>query len=218
MPYRKSYRRTRRGKRYGRSYRRRFRRSSYTKRSGQKVFTFKRTKVSYISIENTLATAANSYKLNDLTDYTEFTNLFDEYKISGIKEKFIFDTTVNLTPAGNAAAVMPNLYHYLDYNDATPPASIAEMSQDDSLKINRLDKVVTRFFRPKILMSASDGATNTLAITPKGNPWISTAQPGIIHYGFKYAVDASMETGTGSMHVGKITRIATYYFKCKSPK
>lgn len=96
MAYRRKLRKT---------YRRRFRkfRKTYRRRNAKassNIHLFKRTKVDehtltnagFVAIKSDITdNVYNDFRLDQLPNYTEFTALYDQYKICGIKQKFVFN-------------------------------------------------------------------------------------------------------------------------------
>ena len=69
---------------------------------------------------------AKSYNLNQLPGSTEFSNLFDQYRINLIKVRWM--------PRANSAELFANntigsLFSVIDYDDATSPGGINELMQ-----------------------------------------------------------------------------------------
>lgn len=149
------------------SFRRRFRRfrKTYRRRNAKassNIHLFKRTKVDehaitnagFVAIKSDIADGTyNCFKLDELPNYTEFTALYDEYKICRIKCKFVFNR--NTAEVASANAELPQLITVNDYNDITPLANEAEALQYKTFKSVRMDKPITRYFRPKVASPAS---------------------------------------------------------------
>lgn len=151
MPYRKRriYKRKpfRRTRRYRRHYGRRSKASS-------RIHLFKRTKVDehtitnagFVAIKSDITDGTyNSFMLDQLPDYAEFTALYDEYKVCMIKQKYIFNR--NSAEVASANAELPQLITVNDYNDTTALANEESALQYQTFKSQRLDKPVVRTFR-----------------------------------------------------------------------
>lgn len=204
-------------KKYGRKkvYKRRsfnHRRGIRTRKNGSKVFYIKRTTVQEFTITNagwqpaqSSFSILNSWSLSDIDSYAEFTALFDNYKIGGISQKWVFSKTS--AEIGTTAEV-PNLITIKDNNDANDMATEAEGLQYPSYKSSSLNKPRTRYTKPT--------ANYTKVVYgPKSN-WISTTEPNIVHYGCKWAIDTTDAT-TGTTY--GICRLYTkFYLAFKDPK
>lgn len=196
MPYYRRYRKRRTYRRRvgpKRTYRRRFRaRTRYSKR-GQKIYLFKRfCDYGEVTISNTLPTfGAINFSLNDLPNNTEFTSLYDMYKINCVKLQFLPQQTQSISIGTiNNPNASARFFSVIDYNDGTAPTSIDELRQYQSCKMTPILRPHKRVvFKPKIL------DTNGFSISP----WMSTSTPAANYFGLKYAVEPMDSTSTLSM-------------------
>lgn len=196
MPYyRRTYRRRTYRKRTGikRTYRRRFRaRTRYSKR-GQKLYLFKRFcdyGEIYIS-SSTPYFGAYNFSLSDLPNSTEFTSLYDMYKINCVKITFLPQQTQSISiGAINNPNASARFFSVIDYNDGTIPTSLDELRQYQSCKMTPILRPHKRvIFKPKILDS------NGFSISP----WMSTSSPSANYFGLKIAVEPMDSTTTTTM-------------------
>lgn len=157
---------------------------------------------------------AYTFKLTDLPNYTEFTNLFDRYRILKVAVILVPQWTTNdLNPVTTTEKVNPAIYSLIDYTEDAPPASLSEFYEDSQCKITRGGRIHKRVFTPSVLCNAFETVT-TSAYTPKWKQWITTDDPATPHYSIKLAGD---KTNTSSNNfVVKI--FMTYYFQCKDLK
>lgn len=174
---------------------------------------FKRTIVKDIAITDlafqplTLTTAQNAFRLDELPNITDFTSLYDTYKICGIKCKYMFGN--NNADVAVATQSLPNLLTINDYNDSTL-TSETEMIQYASFKTTRMDRITTRYFRP----CQEVDTTNTNVVRSRWNP---TSQADIVHRGLKCAVSSPL-SGGGAVAQGKLKVYITYYLAMRTPK
>lgn len=190
-----------------------FRKKRYVRRYKKGIHLFKRTFVQSIALSDTaviqpltIPTASNSYTLGQLPNYSEFTSLYDSYKICGIKHKFILDVTSN--ELGSTTS-FPTLITVNDYNSGTALASEDVALQYASFKAARLDKPVKRYFRPCQVTEPS-----TLSQTVKSR-WNQTNKADVIHRGLLPAV---MYATTSSTAIGTLRVYVTYYLACRTPR
>lgn len=171
------------------------------------VYAFKRT-VPFGSIIHsgtpTSQYGAKQFQLNDLSSYTEFTTLFDSFKISGVHVRFIPRVTEVSTTTANFGQFVYNL----DYNDVTPPSSAAELYERQSSKIvQAANRPFSLFVRPRV--STSVGTT-----TQRGSSrsfWVDTTSFDTPWYGFKWAwVNCNVPV--------QIDTYITYYMRFKTVK
>lgn len=148
---------------------------------------------------------AYSFQFDDIPNKTEFTNLFDQYRINGISIRLVPNFTgSDLNPAGSVVAV-PNIWSIIDYDDSVSPANLNEMLQYPNCKMTRGQSIHKRYFRPSCLLDVAGITTGV-----KFKQWINMANTNIPHYGFKYHID-QLNTGP----VGTWRVFVTYFFSCK---
>jgi hypothetical protein len=128
-------------------------------------------------IANTIATI--NFSLNDLPSYTEFTALYDMYRIDKVEIEFTPEYTelTDAAPVSNAVNVF--------FHSAVDPAGIGITVLDDilqfrTLKSTQIVKTHQRSVVPLVLLGG---------LTPV-QCWLSTASPSTNHYGLNIAIQA----------------------------
>lgn len=147
-----------------------------------------------------------NFSLNDLPNYSEFTALFDVYKINAVKLQFIPQQTqsVSLGSINNPDNV--RFFSAIDYTDDSAPSSVDELRQYATVKCTSIFKTHTRYInKPKILDSVSSSRS----------PWISTSSPSTNYYGLKVAIEPMDSSTTLAM---SFQGEAKYYFAFKNVK
>ncbi|AWW06056.1 MAG: capsid protein [Cressdnaviricota sp.] len=206
MVYQRKTRRTMR-KRKTRTVRRRYVKKRYNKR-GQKLYNFTRHidlgLLNADSVNPTLV--AINFNLNNLPSSTEFTSLYDSYKINAVKIQFIPQMTENVSLSTVNNPANARFFSVIDYNDSTAPTSINELREYQNCKMTTLLRTHTRYiYKPKIL----DTSSYTIS------PWIATSSPSSIYRGIKVALEPMLSTITTSLAF----RIeAKYYLSFKMVK
>lgn len=175
-----------------------------------RVHSFKRTWYSENYYSTGSVTGAQGYginfQFNMLPGYTDFTSLFDQYKIKKVVFSLIpkiSEASLALGATNNSALV--NLHSAIDHDDSTAPTSINQLCQYESYKTTRGHNVHTRVLVPKIELS--NGASTS---TPKAYQWIDTADATVPHYGVKLWIPFI----TASTIVYYDLKV-TMYFDCK---
>ena len=172
-----------------------------------------------ISVTDSVMHVGKMFRLQDVPSYADFTNLFDQYKICGIKLRFVFNK--NSSDAGvNAAPLnqfLPNIYTVIDYDDGTALSggNANTYLEYSNCHVNRLDRPFKRYFRPHI----AEGAYGGVAFTRYANKkscWLDTDSTDVEHYGAKYFIDGGMMGGSGTVIIGKLQVFATFYIACKN--
>lgn len=205
MPYRRP---ARRPARRPRKYMRRYKRTRAARPLARlNVHHFKRTFQS-TSINNLSAGAsAGVYcpQLTNLPNATEFTTLFDEYRINKVVVKFIPNFTGSDMNPNATFNSMPNIYSIIDYDDQSTPANLDELLQYPSMKLTRGNSIHTRVFTPKVSLDVN----GTGGVAAKAKQWLDCAVSTVPHNGMKYWLDAA-GVSTGSYRV-----FVTMYFSCR---
>lgn len=204
--------RTRSQARIGR--RKRFKRSNVGRprqllHRGPSAYHFKRSFQSSLIALN--ASGANtigySFALNQLPNYTEFTSLFDLYRLNYVVMKFVPNWTGNDNNPVTTAWSAPNFHSVIDHDDSTNPTSIDYMLQYPSHQMTQGHKIHIRKFRPSVLAQMYTGATDSTC--PKYKQWLNCADASTPHYGLKVYIDAP-NTTCGAYRV-----FVTVYLSCK---
>lgn len=164
-----------------------------------------------------------TYKLNDLFNAAQFKNLFDLYKITGVKLTIIprYDNaSVSEAMGGIAGSVnsLPMLYVAPNRSAwSTAPTSVQDILNDDGVKIMPLNRKYSFWLSapsPRIL----DGAGTGVPIQFNNNikPWLTTGgngqdvdQSGVNYYSHRYAIS---NLGTAGVFADVY---ATYYMVFK---
>lgn len=212
MPYRRNYRKRPTLRRRRRYTRRRIMRRPLTKRA-LKVHHFKRTfALDYItSAAGADVLGAFNFYLAQLPNYTEFTNLYDQYRINKILIKFV--PNVNSADVA-ASATIAQFNTVLDFNDSTPLASLNNCFEYGNWRMTRGTQVHTRIFTPSSLDAvANTGGTTPSFVNPTWKQWIATSSANIPHFGLKYCAEPTASAGDIDWRP-----YVTMYFSCKSVK
>lgn len=180
-------------------------------RSRNTVHSFSRSQeIGLIQTTSGIATLGKyTFNMGNMTNYSEFTNLFQRFRIVAIKLSIVPVWTENNLVPGTSFS-MPNVHSVVDYDDSTTPGDLNELLQYSNYKRTRGHMVHSRYFKPAIQMAAYE-TTLATAYVPKWKQWLSTDDFATPHYGLKYYIDA----------IGAVVSFrvyAKYYFQCKDLK
>lgn len=214
MPYAYRRRTTRRKSTMRRRPRRILRRSLYNRRvkTNPRVHHFKRTVIlTGINTAITTTFGVQSFSLNQLPDFTEFQNLYDQFRINKVVWKLV--PNVNSAESG-AAQKLPQVHSVCDYNDSTAPTTLDELIQYNNYRMTMGSRIHNRKLTPAFL----DNVYVTTATQRAGNPnykqWLSTSNStDVPHHGIKYAIGA-----TAAASAITYTPYLTFYLSCKAVK
>lgn len=164
----------------------------------QPVQYFKRTlfvKAAYASSAVTDTLFSRKFALSDLANYTEFTSLYDQYKIRAIK----FSLIPRVTEADTSQSV-PTVSTCIDFDDNTAPSSIDDMVQYQNFKMTRGNKIHNRYWKPAVSSMAWNSGVGT-AYTVSKNLWIDVGSSGIPYFGIKGCIQQSAVAQTFDLKV-----------------
>lgn len=157
-----------------------------------------------------------TFRLDQVTSYTELTNLFDNYKINAVVIKFWWHQQASTVDQNLIAT--PIMHWAVDNNDATAPPNLATLKQYSSYHCHQFKDagMYTIKLYPKPQVASYRTAVST-AYGPK-KMWISSVYSDVPHYGLKVWIDGSQTAsgGTGNQDIGGLTYEITYYVSVKN--
>ena len=146
--------------------------------------------------------------LADLPNYNEYVNMWDKYKLSGVRLRFI--PSNDNSPVATATASGPGVFSWcVDYNDANAPASVDDIMQYPNMRMKRPTAPFSVFLRPKFETALYQGATTGYRAS---TGYVDTASSTVRHYGLKYCLHDTAATNC------TIRVWATYYLSLKELK
>lgn len=123
---------------------------------------------------------ASSFALNDFVNRTEYTGLFDQYRI----EEF----EIWIEPIVSQSTVISNLGYVstaIDLDDSTTPTAVSQVEgKQNAITTSALDGHYHRW-KPHMAIAAYSGVFTSFASVPAG--WIDSGSPSVQHYGVKFA-------------------------------
>lgn len=157
------------------------------------------------SVADTLV--AFNFSLSDLPNVTEFTNLYDCYKINAVKIMFLPQMTQNVSLSSlNNAYASARFFSAIDYNDSGA-ISVDAIREYATCKFTPILKRHTRYLKPRVQDSGS-------TYTP-GRPWINCTSPAKDYFGLKVAVEGMDSSNVLTMDY---TVECVYYLSFKNVK
>lgn len=151
-------------------------------------------------------------KLNQVPNYTDFTSLFDSYKITHAQFKFIPHFNVGQVPLGPQNTQVARLCTVIDQDDDTAPTGLTTLLQYSSLEESLLDKERIRNFSPRIAIQTYRGTTTTGYNTPDGPVWVDAADADVPHYCGKGLI---CDTTASADNPRSLTILCTVWITCK---
>lgn len=153
------------------------------------VYHFKRK---YFVVDAFAVTTGTDFKLgvnfalSNLPTFTDFTNLYDMYRINKIVYKIIPKySQANLS--GGLNANLQQIHSAIDYDDTVAPVSISDLTQYQTHRMTRGNGIHTRVLVPKVNLSI-----NNFADAPKAKQWIDCDDSTVLHRGLKLYIPAPL--------------------------
>lgn len=128
-----------------------------------------------------------------LPNYTEFTNLFDQYRLRSVlfKMRLVSPPEANNTPI--TLQYYPDVIITVDHDDATAPSTVDEVRQYGKAKTGILKPNTWFTYKcyPTASMQMYTTPTTTGYASVKNSQFLDLAYTNIRYYGVKIALDAS---------------------------
>lgn len=141
------------------------------------------------------------FTLGDMPDYTEFTTLFDTYRLHHVTVKitpFWGDSATGAAVAGTSAQTCVLWHHIIDRDDASLPtasdagvATLREYESYQTLSLARGRAVVVQIPQPLAAVAVYQAsAFNAYGRTTPGQ-WLDAATPATQYFGYKAICEAN---------------------------
>lgn len=149
------------------------------------------------------------FSLNLVPGNTDFTNLYDMYRINKIVFTIIPKISESTLASGQTTpnANLQQIHSVLDYDDSTAVTSIANLCEYQTHRMTRGNQVHTRVFVPKCELGDGVGAS-----FPKSKQWIDCDNLSQAHRGVKIGIPAPAAAGTQTAY----DILVTYYMSFKN--
>ena len=159
-----------------------------------------------------------AFALSDLPNYSEFTALFDRYRIRGVSIKLIPQGTQSTAAAGSNSWVGQICHSVTDYDDntnfAASDAGLNLMRQYESYQCKQLSTQKLKYYvKPRVAIATYGGSV----FTSYGNVrdlWIDAASTGVPHYGKKFMIEVISNSANQVVNVMYKLELS-YYIQCK---
>jgi hypothetical protein len=157
--------------------------------SREKTYTFVRTvQLTPLTVTTAMDTTfAYTFTLSAFPDASDFTNLFDQYRIGVVRVAFF--------PQGGASQVINSVIGTaIDYDDSASGLALGQLEEYSTFQLNSLSKTFWRTFQPKASNAAYSGVFTSFTRMP-ASTWIDCASPAVLYYGLKGQIPASTISG-----------------------
>jgi len=177
-----------------------------------------------LDVTSTTLQDERQFKFEDIIGYSEFTALYDSYKMTKVVMMIQLITNPDsIIPLNQASATtnqqtnwFPRWWYVRDY-DGGGSDSLATIKERSGvrcfvLRPNKINRIV---IKPKVLTQAYAGATATgYLVTQAKSMFIDMANTAVPHYGLNSVVDTLGQDPSDS-YPFKIRVEFKYYFTCK---
>lgn len=155
------------------------------------------------------------FKLDDLPGYSDFTNLYENFRITGVRLRFLpYIGTESSAPASTSSLMSP-LALCIDRgaNDALGVnPNFSQLLENQDVKIRSSYKPFSLYVPYPKAHTPADGVTQTVLTSP----WLDSEVNGQVvdHHGVKFCFQENTSTDRSVSY-----RVyATYYIKCRAPQ
>lgn len=153
------------------------------------------------------------FRLSDLPSATDFTNLYERYKITGVKLRFVPVASTE-SSIGSASTFMSPLAIAINRGAITTTAddrTFDQLMENQDVRIFTTLKPFNVYIPYPKFYAPADGITTA---QEKGG-WLNSKTATVHHFGLNYAWQQTVAT-TANQCAFRV--IATYYMKCANPQ
>lgn len=190
-----------------------------------KIVTKRRFHFGTLSVVPSAWTATSyGFKLNDLQNSSEFTALFQSYRVAGVKFTCIPTFTGNdqaQTLENNFVTAtyytQPRVYYLIDRDGVGDKSTENEFLQHPNVKIIRNPYKTFEIYCRNPMFRVPTEGIGGLSVAPSllKTGFLDTSSPGVPHFGITLAGQAAFgSSGTNLTY----NIVATYYIVCKGVK
>lgn len=175
------------------------------------------------NIQLTFAPSATDYRFDGVSIYntalpsvTEFSNLFDQWRLKGVTIRCDFAS--GYSNSATTPVIMPNIYYVSDYDDPQD-CTINDMLQYPQCQVHNFYRngyePLQVSMSPKPLRDVAGSGISTGYGPMPSAPWLRTADMSLPHYGFKMALD-----WMGKVQTADVQMVLTiwYHLEFTNPK
>lgn len=154
------------------------------------------------------------FQLDQLPNYTEFVNLYDQYRVFSLIYHIIPSFNVNLLTVANTTQLVPVLYVH-DYDDSNALTADADYYQYSNMKQRRAGSPFKVILYPKVASAVYQTALATgYEAKASKKVWIDIAQYQVKHYGLKVKFPKTFSTSDFTTY----RVLVNVHFACKNAR
>lgn len=146
---------------------------------------------------------SSTFTLGSLPNHTEFTTLYDLYRIDAVEVIWELVPLVTQAMINKRSNIMPVILAWQDDDDATAPTTLNQVNQVsrmERLELSEARPAIKRLIVPKLQLGTAGSSPNVGVCMPPR--FLDCAYDNVLHYGLKYWVKnfnttTVAETGAG---------------------
>lgn len=136
--------------------------------------------------------SGRSFRLDQVTNFTNLTNLFDQFRIDTVEISFM------LRGLPSTVIAYPRVIVFPDFDDAATPVSSAVINNRPRLSKHTFTPDEPEFriaLKPRLAQAAFNGSFSAYS-QPNTSVYVDCAYPATDHYGLKFAFENFDNTST----------------------
>lgn len=156
---------------------------------------------------------AMKFMMQSALDFADMATLFDRYKITGVKLKFLYQhNNASNTNTGNNS-ILPLITTAFDGDDDNNPSNYIQLASKQYSKQRVLNgnSMFSVFIKPRLTKEVYRGALTT-GYTSEKACWLDCNNQDIAHFGLKLWIN---NWTTGATILNQLSIFPTYYFALK---
>ena len=175
------------------------------------------------SLGQTEVTSASGTALQAVAGASEFSALFDQWKIDRIVVRCMFSN--NNSSINSPATCLPVMYTVIDHDGAGFNDTVTGLQQFHNCRVHQLgggsdkNSVIYRKFSPRVGalgITSPSGATSLLEMAK--SQWIDCSTPNAVNYGFKIGYDNSMNATVTDTKIGEFNFVIEIFYALKNSR
>lgn len=137
---------------------------------------------------------AETFSLSQVAGVNDFVNLYDQYRINGVKYTLIPRgniAEITLAPSYNGQST--GVFSVIDYDDNTAPSTINQLMEYQNVKMTRAHQQHSRYIKPRInLQGITNIGTSATGQIMNTRGWLDCTNINVPHFGLKFALQQTV--------------------------
>jgi hypothetical protein len=171
------------------------------------------------SLKNLYINFGASVGVVQMPNYTDFTSLFEQYRITNVELQLFFNRNSDSTATGGAT--LPLVAFVKDYVNATPLTALSDALQYQNVELKQFGNTrgespaVKLSLKPRVAVEVNDYGVFPAAVAAE-NQWYDSHYPDLPFYAVKGWYD-NQTVGAGGASVGTVSLYAKVTYEFRRP-